>query len=267
MSNLAQRVLSAVLLLPLLLAAVAWRNPWGFAAVVGLAALVASGELLAMTLPGWSRGRRAAILGVAALAWWALYLLPGAAVAIFPAASMLTALLVLLDPGAIPAAGARLAFAWSVPIYVVALSVPLALLHRDVPQGSNWVFVVLAATFANDTGAYFAGRGFGRHKLYPAVSPGKTWEGAVGGLVASALALIAARATFFPSLTWIDVAAVAGPASVLGPVGDLVESLVKRAAGAKDSGRLIPGHGGLLDRIDALLFVGSWVFLYARFLR
>jgi len=145
--------------------------------------------------------------------------------------------------------------------------VPLALLHRDVADGSLWVFVAIAATFSNDTGAYFAGRGFGRHKLYPSVSPGKTWEGALGGLAASVLALVVSRATFFPALTWSDVLAVAIPAAIVGPAGDLVESLIKRASGAKDSGKLIPGHGGMLDRIDALLFVGSWIFLYAHFLR
>jgi phosphatidate cytidylyltransferase len=149
----------------------------------------------------------------------------------------------------------------------VGLSLPLVLLHRDVADGSQWVFTALAATFSCDTGAYFCGRALGRHKLYPQVSPGKTWEGAVGGLASAVLALVVSRFTFFPALTWVDVFAVALPAAVLGPVGDLVESLIKRAAGAKDSGRLIPGHGGMLDRIDALLFVGAWVFLYARFLR
>jgi phosphatidate cytidylyltransferase len=122
-------------------------------------------------------------------------------------------------------------------------------------------------TFGNDTGAYFAGRGLGRHKLYPAVSPAKTVEGGIGGLLASVLVMFLARATLAPWLTIGDCLLVALPAAVLGPVGDLVESLIKRAAGVKDSGRLIPGHGGVLDRIDALLFVAAWVFVYAMYLR
>jgi len=267
LSNLVQRVLSGIVLLPLLLLVVAWRSPWGFAAVVSLAAVLAGAELLSMTVPALPRARRAALLLIAAGSWWATYLLPAAAVAIFPAATMATAFVVLMSPGDMPAAGARLAYAWALPTYVVGLSLPLVLLHRDVADGSQWVFTALAATFACDTGAYFVGRALGRHKLYPQVSPGKTWEGAVGGLGSAVLALVVSRATFFPTLTWIDVFAVGLPAAILGPVGDLVESLIKRAAGAKDSGRLIPGHGGMLDRIDALLFVGSWVFFYARFLR
>ena len=127
--------------------------------------------------------------------------------------------------------------------------------------------LAIALTFSNDTGAYFAGRGLGRHKLYPAVSPAKTVEGAVGGMLAGLLVLLGARATFVPWLTIGDCLLAALPAGVLGPIGDLVESLIKRAFGVKDSGRLIPGHGGILDRIDALLFVSAWLYVYALYLR
>jgi phosphatidate cytidylyltransferase len=146
---------------------------------------------------------------------------------------------------------------------VGVLSVPLALVHRQLPDGRLWVLTALAATFANDSGAYFAGRALGRHKLYPAISPAKTVEGAIGGLIACVGALFLARATFFRDLTVADCFLVAIPASILGPIGDLVESMLKRSAGVKDSGRLIPGHGGVLDRVDALLFVGAWVYVYA----
>ncbi len=124
------------------------------------------------------------------------------------------------------------------------------------------MLLAIGVTFGNDTGAYFAGRGLGRHKLYPKVSPAKTVEGAVGGLVASLLIMFVVRATVAPWLTVGDCLVVGLPAAVLGPIGDLVESLMKRAAGVKDSGHLIPGHGGMLDRIDALLFVGAWIYVY-----
>jgi phosphatidate cytidylyltransferase len=140
-------------------------------------------------------------------------------------------------------------------------------LQRDVADGAFWVFVAVAVTFANDTGAYFAGRALGRHKLYPAISPAKTVEGWAGGLVASVGVVFLARATFFPALTVADCLLVAVPAAFLGPAGDLVESMLKRSGGVKDSGRLLPGHGGMLDRIDALLFVGAWVYAFARHLR
>jgi phosphatidate cytidylyltransferase len=136
-----------------------------------------------------------------------------------------------------------------------------------VGAGSGWVALAIVVTFGNDTGAYFAGRAFGKHKLAPAISPGKTVEGAVGGLLASLIVTFVARAFFMDALTIQDCLMVGVPAAIVGPVGDLVESLLKRSVGAKDSGRLLPGHGGILDRIDALLFVGAYVCLYATQLR
>jgi phosphatidate cytidylyltransferase len=141
----------------------------------------------------------------------------------------------------------------------------LPVLHAQM--GPAWVALAIAVTFGNDTGAYFAGRAFGRHKLAPAISPGKTVEGAIGGLVANVLVVLVARALFVHDLTIRDCVMIGVPAAIVGPAGDLIESLLKRAAGAKDSGRLLPGHGGILDRIDALLFVGAYVCLYATQLR
>jgi phosphatidate cytidylyltransferase len=143
--------------------------------------------------------------------------------------------------------------------------VALPLLHRR-GDGSLWVTLSIAVTFVCDTGAYFAGRSLGRHKLAPAISPGKTVEGGVGGLVASLGFTFLARATFFPALTVRDCILVGLAAGILGPIGDLTESLLKRSAGVKDSGNLIPGHGGMLDRIDAVLFVGAYVYWHVRLL-
>ena len=136
------------------------------------------------------------------------------------------------------------------------------------PAGFAFVFslyfmlLVLASTFLNDTGAYFAGRFFGKHRLAPLVSPKKTWEGAVGGVVAAMIAAMGVRLVFdlwIPNGEWVPftygasllLGAVIG---VAGDIGDLVESLIKRDADIKDSGWIIPGHGGILDRADALLF-------------
>jgi phosphatidate cytidylyltransferase len=150
---------------------------------------------------------------------------------------------------------------------VGGLITALPLVHREVPQGPLWVVTALAVTFSSDTGAYFVGRTWGRHKLAPAVSPGKTIEGGGGGLAAAVLFMFVARASYFVALTVRDCVLVGLAAGVLGPIGDLTESLIKRAAGAKDSGRLIPGHGGMLDRIDAVLFVGAYVYLHVTLLR
>ena len=178
-------------------------------------------------------------LGVAFTA--ALYLAPGYGLVATLGALISTAALTLLDPGEIPAAGARLGAATFSVLYVGGLAAPLALLQRDAAHGRAWVLLAIGVTFGNDTGAYFGGRGFGRHKLYPKVSPAKTVEGAIGGLVASLLIMFVVRATAAPWLTVGDCLAVGLPAAVLGPIGDLVESLMKRAAGVKDSGHLIPG--------------------------
>ncbi|MGC4000825.1 MAG: phosphatidate cytidylyltransferase [Anaeromyxobacter sp.] len=131
--------------------------------------------------------------------------------------------------------------------------------------GVGWVILAFVATWANDTFAYFAGHAFGRHKLFERISPKKTWEGFAGGAAGSVVGALVTR-LLFPELAVISVPAavvIGAGAAVLGPMGDLAESMVKRAAGVKDSGKIIPGHGGLLDRIDALLFVSPWVYLCA----
>jgi phosphatidate cytidylyltransferase len=267
MSNLVSRVLTAVVAIPLLGAVVLWERRIGFGALVVLCSLVGMREFAAMALPTIPRALHRFLIAISVGLTAALYLRPDLALLWFLAALVLACTAVLLAPGAIADAGARLAKALFGLAYVGGLTAPLAILHASLADGPRWVLTALAATFANDTGAYFAGRALGRHKLYPAISPAKTVEGAVGGLFACVGAIFLVRATFFPALRIADCLLVAVPASVLGPIGDLVESMLKRSAGVKDSGHLIPGHGGLLDRLDALLFVGAWVYAYAAFLR
>ena len=138
---------------------------------------------------------------------------------------------------------------------------------REVDQGKGWVIFVFLSTFACDTAAFFIGSAWGRRPLAPTISPGKTWEGAIGGFLA---ALAAALILY----TLLDVAGLSLPISsaqtillgcfigLLAQLGDLLESLLKRRAGVKDSGSLIPGHGGILDRIDSLVFTGVIVYYY-----
>jgi phosphatidate cytidylyltransferase len=267
MSNLAQRVLSAVVALPVLAALILWRQPLGFSLFVLLVAGLALSEFATIGLPTASAGFRArlVILGVVFSA--GLVFAPGFALLWLLAAFVATAAMVLFDPGDIPGAGARLGVSLFGVLYLGGLCAPLAIIHRDAAHGSAWVLLAIAVTFGNDTGAYFAGRALGRHKLYPLVSPAKSVEGAIGGMAASVAILIGARATLAPWLTWGDCFLVGVPAGVIGPIGDLVESLIKRSGGVKDSGRIIPGHGGVLDRIDALLFVSAWVFVYVFYVR
>jgi len=134
----------------------------------------------------------------------------------------------------------------------------------------TWVYVVMVATWANDTFAYFAGRAFGKHKLYEKVSPKKTWEGFAGGAIGALAMLFLCRALFpdaFGHFTTLDLLFIGVPSAALAPAGDLAESLLKRNYGVKDSGKTIPGHGGVLDRVDALFFVAPWVLLYVTGIR
>jgi phosphatidate cytidylyltransferase len=139
---------------------------------------------------------------------------------------------------------------------------------RVIPgRGLAWVIAVLVITWANDSMAYFSGRLFGRHKLYPEVSPNKTWEGFFGGMGGSLIGMFVLKLAFFPFLTVPDCVVVGLAGGILGPIGDLAESMLKRAYRVKDSGKIIPGHGGVLDRIDALLFNAPMVFSWVAFVR
>ncbi|MBT3270412.1 phosphatidate cytidylyltransferase, partial [Candidatus Poribacteria bacterium] len=135
----------------------------------------------------------------------------------------------------------------------------LEALHMD--YGPGGILLLLVPIWACDSGAYFVGRAIGKHPLAPVVSPKKTWEGSVGGFVGSIVAavLVGRWALDLPILTGLGVGAIIG---VLGQFGDLAESALKRSAGVKDSGRLIPGHGGLLDRLDSLTFAAPALYYY-----
>jgi phosphatidate cytidylyltransferase len=126
----------------------------------------------------------------------------------------------------------------------------LAKMRGDSEVGAEWVLFTLVLVQVADIGAFFVGRRFGRHRLAPSVSPGKTWEGVVGGLIASGLVAVLGSVRFgIPLLQFLPLCLVAVAFSI---VGDLTESLLKRFAGLKDSGRLFPGHGGVMDRIDSV---------------
>jgi phosphatidate cytidylyltransferase len=141
------------------------------------------------------------------------------------------------------------------PLYI-CLPLAMLILIDMQPNGNIWIFFLLAVIFANDTGALYAGKAFGRHKLYPEVSPNKTWEGSVGGLILGLIISIIFLKIDALKLHAIDPAIlllVTG-LSVATQTGDLVESMIKRSYGVKDSGGILPGHGGILDRVDGLLF-------------
>ena len=133
---------------------------------------------------------------------------------------------------------------------------------RHLDHGVTWVFVSLLLAWLGDTGAYFAGRAFGNTRLFPRVSPKKTWEGAIGGAVAVVAGMAVVKLVAVPHMGWGHVIVLGILGDVAGVVGDLVESMIKRWAGVKDAGSFLPGHGGILDRIDSLLFTAPLTWLY-----
>ncbi|MCW8892893.1 MAG: phosphatidate cytidylyltransferase [Deltaproteobacteria bacterium] len=149
------------------------------------------------------------------------------------------------------------------------LYLPLLLGHliplRLLANGQKWIFLTLMVIMGCDTLAYFVGSKFGKHKLYPAVSPNKSIEGALGGLAGSVLAVLLAKYTFMSFLGMIDGVLIGLLLGTAGQLGDLFESLLKRACQVKDSGHIIPGHGGMLDRLDSLLFAFPIAFYLAKY--
>jgi len=151
-------------------------------------------------------------------------------------------------------------------IIYIPLLLSFLILIRNQTDGMIWIFLILAVIFAGDTSAYYFGSYLGRHKLCPAVSPGKTIEGSVGGLAANLLVGSLVKLFFLPELPWAQSLLLFVVMGVVGQAGDLFESMLKRSSKVKDSGGLLPGHGGFLDRIDALLFAAPVAYFFKEFI-
>jgi len=146
------------------------------------------------------------------------------------------------------------------PFYICLPLVLLAIIAR-LPQGHMWIFFILAVIFAGDTGSFYCGKFFGKHKLTQ-ISPGKTWEGTIGGLIANITCAGLFGYAFFTSSSVISIMIVGIAIGISGQIGDLAESMLKRISNKKDSGKILPGHGGMLDRIDSLLFAVPVLYVY-----
>jgi phosphatidate cytidylyltransferase len=268
MSNLAARLLTAGALIPLLILAINWSNPVAVWGIVITATLLGLREFYNMTMPkepAYERGF-GVVLGLAFAA--SLYWVGGdVSIAVLTGCALASFLFYLFFYRDMETVARRVTAMLAGILYVALMLTFVALLKKRGPDGAAWVYITLTTTWFSDTGAYFAGRFIGPawpKKLYESVSPKKTIIGGIGGLAASFGALALAKAWYLPSLTWLDCAAVAIPANLLGQMGDLCESMLKRSVGVKDSGALLPGHGGMLDRIDALLFTAPYIYFYAK---
>jgi phosphatidate cytidylyltransferase len=138
-------------------------------------------------------------------------------------------------------------------------------LLRGHANGVGWIMLILFIVMSGDSAAYFTGCSIGRRKLYPTVSPNKSVEGAIGGLCGSLLGAVAAKYICLPEIAIADALLAALLIGSLGQVGDLFESLIKRSCGVKDSGTIFPGHGGILDRLDSIIFAAPAAYYYATF--
>ena len=244
------RILTALAGIPLVLAAVFFTGPQLFGAIVLAVALAALLEYLALCRIERPLAALLLLCAVLVLAAVPAGRVPAAAAAAFCAAALFS-LRGVVDPARRFQGLAEGVLGLAYIAYAMGC---LWLLHARIADGAAWIFLILAATWAGDSAAYFVGSRYGRRKLAPALSPNKTLAGAAGGLAGSLAGGLAALPVFVGVAPPAPVvAAVALAVGVAGQLGDLFESLWKRAKGVKDSGRLIPGHGGILDRIDSLL--------------
>lgn len=254
------RVLSAAVLVPLV-AVFAWLGGAWFASLVILAALLAVWEYGEMLRHAGHQPLTLLLYGVAFLLPLDAYLGPTSSLGRLALAGAVTLPLLWQMMGQEPK-GAIVNWSLSLAgaLYVGWLIAHFVLL-RQFPQGLEWVAVALVGTWACDTGAYVCGKAFGRHKFFPEVSPHKTWEGTIGGIALGLLVSPAAVPLLgLPLALALVLGALVATSAI---AGDLVESFLKRQTGVKDSGALIPGHGGMLDRIDSLLFVCTATYYFA----
>ena len=275
------RVFSAAAIVAVLLSVVWFAPPWATLALGGLAAAAASAELVALS----GSGPRSVVALVAALASAVVAaafafgdpIVAGpdthftTLVAVLLAAILVIGAAAIASGGPAPSSIPSIGLSFMAPMYI---GLPVGVLvWIQAVYGREALLLPIVIVAVSDTAQYYCGRAFGRRKLAPSVSPAKTIEGAAGGLIVAAIAgaLIAPRwlgIAAIPTHTVpvVDGAALGAILALAGMVGDLFESFLKRSAGVKDSSALIPGHGGVLDRIDSQLFAAPLYYLFLRYL-
>ncbi len=265
MGSTALRLASALPLIPLVLWLMFAAPKWAFQLFGFVWVAIVASELMKMTIPESAKSRAWGILATLGLTAVMFYAPEGPILIVAMFGLVIGALVFgLLSPKPVPDASRRLGWLLGGPIYIGGTLGTVGLLH-DRAHGGAWVLLAMFAAFLSDTGAYFAGRAFGKHKLYPLVSPKKTIEGSIGGLITAAGGAVAVQQIWLAEMPTWHAAVLGVVAAALGQGGDLLESLIKRSCGVKDSGNIMPGHGGLLDRSDALMFTAAATWVYVTF--
>lgn len=260
------RIITALVGLPLLILFVLFASQTLFALFVMLVSFIGLLEFYRMALPAKRSLEKSVaisfgLLFAAQLCWQK----PHAAILVLALALLLLAVIYLFRFGDLDQVVQHLSMTFFGLLYVPFLLAHLVLL-RNLEHGNAWVFLALVIAMAGDSAAYFVGSAIGKNKLYPAISPNKSIEGALGGMAGSLLGALAFKVFFLPHVSSLLIVVMALVLAVLGQLGDLFESMLKRSFKVKDSGTIIPGHGGVLDRLDSLLFVFPATYYFVFFI-
>lgn len=258
-----RRILTAAILVPVLWCVIKLTPPWGFFLLVAAATGLASWELYGLLEARFRPFKVLGILACLALPW---SFFRGT-----DAGAVLVAITIVVTVAAMwartePSSMLDTSLGTIFPVLLVGLTLAFPVRLRMLPEerGRDLLLLLLVCTAFADTAAYYVGSAWGKHRVAPGVSPKKSWEGVAGGLFASMGGGVLAHLWFYQHLPLLHALALGILLGTAGILGDLVESMVKRAAGAKDSSWILPGHGGLLDRADSLLFSGPVLYYYYR---
>ncbi len=264
-SNLAVRVMTAALAAPVILSLLFLGPAWGWYTLVLAATALASQELFAMTHAGDRAAQALGVIGTLLLSLGVYFGVDDSKLLITTvlAVPILMGFTTIWRFETVEKAALRLFTNIAAPFYIGALLCTLALLRRDhTEHGPALVLLCLLIGWMGDTGGFFFGKYLGKTKLHQVISPKKTRAGLVGSCVFACLSAVILGLTLLQRWPLWHLALLGAAGGAVGQLGDLMESLLKRSTGVKDSGRLIPGHGGILDRIDALLTVTPMIYLY-----
>jgi phosphatidate cytidylyltransferase len=259
-----KRELTAAVLSPIAIYVIGWSHPYVYDATIALIASLALYEFLVL-------GRRKGYAVPIVLSILVMLFIVLAFVLEPISVEMGVFLTLLIIPawyvfrrGTLDDALQSSAIAIMATLYVGMLGGSLIRLRNDFPNeiGPKLVFFLLLVVWLGDAGAYYVGKQFGRHKLAPRISPKKTIEGGIGGLVVAIITAVVIHFTFFPQFPLVHAIIAGVVLSIAGVIGDLAESMWKRSAAVKDSGTLIPGHGGFLDRFDSIFYTAPILYVY-----
>lgn len=257
------RILTAAVGIPFVLALV-WLGGWYFFGFVAFVALVAQFELIGMLKGGdwkvatvWTLLLGSTLLLRPVIPFWEFWIL--GVVLLFCVFQLRH------GPDELPQRLAIPLLCAVYPVFLISFLVDIQWEARQIFDQTEtfWFMLMLfGLIWATDTGAYYTGKSIGKHKFAPSISPNKTWEGTIGGLVLSILVATLFKETLLPGMEWMDVLVLAVLGGAWGQMGDLLESAFKRSLGVKDSGNILPGHGGMLDRFDSMIFTAPAYYMY-----